>query len=115
MDQLLSGHLHMKVFKEIGFQRKHRIEHDCGLLLSILYFYTENLTAPSKGQIVNNPYIAVTDSNQMFRKWDIVSTPNTLYPIPWRCVKILLIFANPGKKKVINKGVCGSQNPEHFL
>lgn len=35
----------------------------------------------------------------MFKKWDIVSTPNTLYPIPWRCVKILLIFANPGKKK----------------
>lgn len=64
MDWLLSGQLHMKVSKEIGSQRKHQIEHDCGLLLiDIIIVIQKNLSTPSKGQIVNIPHIAVTDSN----------------------------------------------------
>lgn len=50
MDWLLSGQLHMKVSKEIGSQRKHQIEHDCGLLLiDIIIVIQKNLSTPSKG------------------------------------------------------------------
>lgn len=47
---------------------------------------------------------------------DSVSNQDKMYQIPWRCVKLLFIFAYPEKKKkVINKGSCGSQNRKCFF
>lgn len=68
------------------------------IIINIIIAMRRNLSNPFKGYTLNIPHIAETDSNSIFKKWDTVSNHDMKYQIPWKCIKIVLIFTYPRKK-----------------